>query len=180
MLANEGMTKNDSFCAATPSAMVFGKSDGDRFAVTRDLTLKPGYVLQFKVSVQQGSSPSEEEQQLRLLHAWLPENRVFLTLLKRGHTWVKAPQFQDGITFLLYSWGKQLARFGGVPEVVPIALYCSCNSSIIENIIEFFDQSWCNEPFTFRSLLVCLSVSLVAWDLCFSVFWWSSLGPCTQ
>lgn len=58
MLANEGMAKNDSFCAATPSAMVFGKSDGDRFAVTRDLTLKPGYVLQFKVSVQQGSSPA--------------------------------------------------------------------------------------------------------------------------
>lgn len=50
MLANEGMAKNDSFCAATPSAMVFGKSDGDRFAVTRDLALKPGYVLQFKVS----------------------------------------------------------------------------------------------------------------------------------
>uniref|UniRef100_K7F7A9 Reelin n=1 Tax=Pelodiscus sinensis TaxID=13735 RepID=K7F7A9_PELSI len=49
MLANEGMTKNESFCSATPSAMIFGKSDGDRFAVTRDLTLKPGYVLQFKV-----------------------------------------------------------------------------------------------------------------------------------
>lgn len=49
MLANEGMTKNESFCSATPSAMLFGKSDGDRFAVTRDLTLKPGYVLQFKV-----------------------------------------------------------------------------------------------------------------------------------
>lgn len=86
MLANEGMAKNDSFCAATPSAMVFGKSDGDRFAVTRDLTLKPGYVLQFKVSVQQGSSPSAEEQQLRLWHEWLPENRVFHFLLKRGHT----------------------------------------------------------------------------------------------
>lgn len=49
MLANEGMAKNETFCSATPSAMVFGKSDGDRFAVTRDLTLKPGYVLQFKV-----------------------------------------------------------------------------------------------------------------------------------
>lgn len=49
MLANEGMVKNESFCSATPSAMLFGKSDGDRFAVTRDLTLKPGYVLQFKV-----------------------------------------------------------------------------------------------------------------------------------
>ncbi|KAB0375952.1 hypothetical protein FD755_012595, partial [Muntiacus reevesi] len=48
MLANEGMVKNETFCSATPSAMVFGKSDGDRFAVTRDLTLKPGYVLQFK------------------------------------------------------------------------------------------------------------------------------------
>lgn len=48
-LANEGMLKNETFCSATPSAMVFGKSDGDRFAVTRDLTLKPGYVLQFKV-----------------------------------------------------------------------------------------------------------------------------------
>lgn len=58
MLANEGMAKNGSFCAATPSAMVFGKSDGDRFAVTRDLTLKPGYVLQFKVSTRQGSSQS--------------------------------------------------------------------------------------------------------------------------
>ena len=56
MLANEGMAKNDSFCATTPSAMVFGKSDGDRFAVTRDLTLKPGYVLQFKVFMQLGLS----------------------------------------------------------------------------------------------------------------------------
>ncbi|XP_005995356.1 reelin isoform X2 [Latimeria chalumnae] len=51
MLANEGMTKNESFCSATPSAMVFGKTDGDRFAVTRDLTLKPGYVLQFKLNI---------------------------------------------------------------------------------------------------------------------------------
>ncbi|KAL8219322.1 UNVERIFIED_CONTAM: hypothetical protein K2H54_019222, partial [Gekko kuhli] len=48
MLANEGLPKNETFCSATPSAMIFGKSDGDRFAVTRDLTLKPGYVLQFK------------------------------------------------------------------------------------------------------------------------------------
>ncbi|KAG8439950.1 hypothetical protein GDO86_005931 [Hymenochirus boettgeri] len=51
MLANEGMIKNESFCSVTPSAMIFGKSDGDRFAVTRDLTLKPGYVLQFKLNV---------------------------------------------------------------------------------------------------------------------------------
>ncbi|KAE8616335.1 hypothetical protein XENTR_v10008776 [Xenopus tropicalis] len=51
MLANEGMPKNESFCSLTPSAMIFGKSDGDRFAVTRDLTLKPGYVLQFKLNV---------------------------------------------------------------------------------------------------------------------------------
>lgn len=55
MLANEGMTKNESFCSATPSAMLFGKSDGDRFAVTRDLSLKPGYVLQFKVFFKQKS-----------------------------------------------------------------------------------------------------------------------------
>ncbi|KAJ6666292.1 hypothetical protein lerEdw1_000564 [Lerista edwardsae] len=51
MLANEGMPKNETFCSATPSAMLFGKSDGDRFAVTRDLTLKPGYVLQFKLNI---------------------------------------------------------------------------------------------------------------------------------
>ncbi|KAK2096413.1 hypothetical protein P7K49_025447 [Saguinus oedipus] len=51
MLANEGMLKNETFCAATPSAMIFGRSDGDRFAVTRDLTLKPGYVLQFKLNI---------------------------------------------------------------------------------------------------------------------------------
>uniref|UniRef100_A0A8C6XTW2 Reelin n=1 Tax=Naja naja TaxID=35670 RepID=A0A8C6XTW2_NAJNA len=51
MLANEGMTKNETFCSATPSAMIFGKSDGDRFAVTRDLVLKPGYVLQFKLNI---------------------------------------------------------------------------------------------------------------------------------
>ncbi|KAJ7329566.1 hypothetical protein JRQ81_015740, partial [Phrynocephalus forsythii] len=51
MLANEGMPKNETFCSATPSAMIFGKSDGDRFAVTRDLTLKPGYVLQFKLNI---------------------------------------------------------------------------------------------------------------------------------
>lgn len=56
MLANEGMTKNESFCSATPSAMLFGKSDGDRFAVTRDLTLKPGYVLQFKVFLKHKST----------------------------------------------------------------------------------------------------------------------------
>ncbi|XP_026533029.1 reelin [Notechis scutatus] len=51
MLANEGMPKNETFCSATPSAMIFGKSDGDRFAVTRDLVLKPGYVLQFKLNI---------------------------------------------------------------------------------------------------------------------------------
>ncbi|XP_039625794.1 reelin isoform X1 [Polypterus senegalus] len=51
ILANEGMEKNASFCANTPSAMVFGKSDGDRFAITRDLTLKPGYTLQFKLNI---------------------------------------------------------------------------------------------------------------------------------
>ncbi|KAG8142667.1 hypothetical protein E2320_005871, partial [Naja naja] len=56
MLANEGMTKNETFCSATPSAMIFGKSDGDRFAVTRDLVLKPGYVLQFKYSHDAGLS----------------------------------------------------------------------------------------------------------------------------
>lgn len=74
MLANEGMAKNDSFCATTPSAMVFGKSDGDRFAVTRDLTLKPGYVLQFKVFTQQGSFQSR-----------LKDAQVFDILLKKGH-----------------------------------------------------------------------------------------------
>lgn len=84
MLANEGMAKNDSFCAATPSAMVFGKSDGDRFAVTRDLTLKPGYVLQFKVSVQQGSSPSEEEQQLRTFARMAPREQSFPYSIKEG------------------------------------------------------------------------------------------------
>lgn len=51
MLGNEGMEResNDSFCAPTPSAMVFGRSDGDRVAVTRDLALRHGYTLQFKV-----------------------------------------------------------------------------------------------------------------------------------
>lgn len=51
MLGNEGMDKdrNGSFCAPTPSAIVFGRSDGDRMAVTRDLSLRPGYTLQFKV-----------------------------------------------------------------------------------------------------------------------------------
>lgn len=52
MLGNEGMEResNNSFCAPTPSAMVFGRSDGDRVAVTRDLALRHGYTLQFKVS----------------------------------------------------------------------------------------------------------------------------------
>lgn len=51
MLGNEGMEResNNSFCAPTPSAMVFGRSDGDRVAVTRDLALRNGYTLQFKV-----------------------------------------------------------------------------------------------------------------------------------
>lgn len=51
MLGNEGMEResNDSFCSSTPSAMVFGRSDGDRVAVTRDLALRNGYTLQFKV-----------------------------------------------------------------------------------------------------------------------------------
>lgn len=51
MLGNEGMEResNDSFCSPTPSAMVFGRSDGDRVAVTRDLALRHGYTLQFKV-----------------------------------------------------------------------------------------------------------------------------------
>ncbi|XP_029602760.1 reelin, partial [Salmo trutta] len=53
MLGNEGMEKerNGSFCATTPSAMVFGRSDGDRVAVTRDLALRPGYTLQFKLNI---------------------------------------------------------------------------------------------------------------------------------
>ncbi|KAG5845891.1 hypothetical protein ANANG_G00143990 [Anguilla anguilla] len=52
MLGNEGMEeRNDSFCAPTPSAMVFGRSDGDRVAVTRDLALRPGYTLQFKLNI---------------------------------------------------------------------------------------------------------------------------------
>ncbi|XP_057204020.1 reelin isoform X1 [Triplophysa rosa] len=53
MLGNEGMDKdrNGSFCAPTPSAIVFGRSDGDRMAVTRDLSLRPGYTLQFKLNI---------------------------------------------------------------------------------------------------------------------------------
>ncbi|KAI4895212.1 hypothetical protein NFI96_018500 [Prochilodus magdalenae] len=53
MLGNEGMDKehNGSFCAPTPSAVVFGRSDGDRVAMTRDLALRPGYTLQFKLNV---------------------------------------------------------------------------------------------------------------------------------
>ncbi|KAK7890905.1 hypothetical protein WMY93_022868 [Mugilogobius chulae] len=31
--------------------MVFGRSDGDRVAVTRDLALRPGYTLQFKLNI---------------------------------------------------------------------------------------------------------------------------------
>uniref|UniRef100_A0A3Q3J4K3 Reelin n=1 Tax=Monopterus albus TaxID=43700 RepID=A0A3Q3J4K3_MONAL len=53
MLGNEGMEResNNSFCAPTPSAMVFGRSDGDRIAITRDLALRPGYTLQFKLNI---------------------------------------------------------------------------------------------------------------------------------
>lgn len=51
MMGNEGMDteQNVTICATSPSAMVFGRSDGDRLAVTRDLVLRPGYTLQFKV-----------------------------------------------------------------------------------------------------------------------------------
>ena len=57
MLGNEGMERdsNNSFCTPTPSAMVFGRSDGDRVAVTRDLVLRPGYTLQFKVGPPYGT-----------------------------------------------------------------------------------------------------------------------------
>ncbi|KAM9481369.1 reelin [Clarias gariepinus] len=53
MLGNEGVTKkqNGSFCAPTPSALVFGRSDGDRVAVTRDIALQPGSTLQFKLNI---------------------------------------------------------------------------------------------------------------------------------
>ncbi|XP_058243950.1 reelin isoform X2 [Hemibagrus wyckioides] len=53
LLGNEGMDKerNGSFCATTPSAMVFGRSDGDRIAMTRDIALRPGYTLQFKLNI---------------------------------------------------------------------------------------------------------------------------------
>lgn len=45
MLVNEGMVKNDSFCAIMSLVMVFGKLDGDWFVVIWDLILKFGYVL---------------------------------------------------------------------------------------------------------------------------------------
>ncbi|XP_077424138.1 reelin isoform X2 [Vanacampus margaritifer] len=53
MLGNEGMERdsNNSFCAPTASSMVFGRSDGNRVAVTRDLALRPGYTLQFKLNI---------------------------------------------------------------------------------------------------------------------------------
>ncbi|XP_048861285.1 reelin-like [Brienomyrus brachyistius] len=53
MLGNEGMDRgsNASFCSPTPSALVFGRSDGDRVAVTRDLALRAGHTLQFKLNI---------------------------------------------------------------------------------------------------------------------------------
>uniref|UniRef100_H3DF31 Reelin n=1 Tax=Tetraodon nigroviridis TaxID=99883 RepID=H3DF31_TETNG len=50
MLGNEGMER-ESNDIPTPSAMVFGRSDGDRVAVTRDLALRHGYTLQFKLNI---------------------------------------------------------------------------------------------------------------------------------
>lgn len=87
MLANEGMTKNESFCSATPSAMLFGKSDGDRFAVTRDLSLKPGYVLQFKVFCKQKSLQNIGEtvlsQYFQHVTGATVQNKDFLPLRKK-------------------------------------------------------------------------------------------------
>jgi hypothetical protein len=77
-LANEGMVKNETFCAATPSAMVFGKSDGDRFAVTRDLTLKPGYVLQFKVFMHELLSEKLKEK----------KSSRFISETDKGHVFI--------------------------------------------------------------------------------------------
>lgn len=66
---------NDSFCSPTPSAMVFGRSDGDRVAVTRDLALRHGYTLQFKVWLGENgegfSNPSSA----------VPSHRLFLSPL---------------------------------------------------------------------------------------------------
>lgn len=85
MLANEGMPKNETFCSATPSAMVFGKSDGDRFAVTRDLTLKPGYVLQFKVLIHKPfPRAGQGAKHLPYLYVKLTNNTQFLYTIKVG------------------------------------------------------------------------------------------------
>lgn len=85
MLANEGMLKNETFCSATPSAMVFGKSDGDRFAVTRDLTLKPGYVLQFKVFMLKPLPRADQgANHLPYLYGKLAKNTQFSYTIKEG------------------------------------------------------------------------------------------------
>ncbi|NXS29928.1 RELN protein, partial [Pomatostomus ruficeps] len=81
MLANEGMTKNESFCSATPSAMLFGKSDGDRFAVTRDLTLKPGYVLQFKLNI---GCTNQYSSSAPVLLQYSHDAGLFWSLVKEG------------------------------------------------------------------------------------------------
>lgn len=79
--------------------MVFGRSDGDRFAVTRDLALKPGYVLQFKVCMQQGSPRAGEG--MRTSHSYTQrEHRLSHVLFKKGHTHTKAPQSQINEAFL--------------------------------------------------------------------------------
>ncbi|TRY95474.1 hypothetical protein DNTS_000445 [Danionella cerebrum] len=53
LLGNEGLEKepNASFCSPASNALVFGRSDGDRAALTRDLSLRPGYTLQFKLNI---------------------------------------------------------------------------------------------------------------------------------
>ncbi|OXB71770.1 UNVERIFIED_CONTAM: hypothetical protein H355_005659, partial [Colinus virginianus] len=81
ILANEGMTKNESFCSATPSAMLFGKSDGDRFAVTRDLTLKPGYVLQFKLNI---GCTNQYSSSAPVLLQYSHDAGLFWSLVKEG------------------------------------------------------------------------------------------------
>ncbi|KAJ7407130.1 hypothetical protein WISP_128431 [Willisornis vidua] len=81
MLANEGMTKNESFCSATPSAMLFGKSDGDRFAVTRDLSLKPGYVLQFKLNI---GCTSQYSSSAPVLLQYSHDAGLFWSLVREG------------------------------------------------------------------------------------------------
>uniref|UniRef100_A0A8C4RCQ5 Reelin n=1 Tax=Eptatretus burgeri TaxID=7764 RepID=A0A8C4RCQ5_EPTBU len=49
--ANEGMPDEQPFCSPRDSALVFGKSDGDRFAITRDFEVLPGFVLQFQLNI---------------------------------------------------------------------------------------------------------------------------------